>query len=415
MKTAYFALPVLVVLALPIQGRLTISPAKAGMDSQRLETIRPTMKSFVDRGTISGVVTLVARHGVLASLEAIGYQDLESKRPMQTDTIFQMMSMTKPITVTGLMMLVEEGKVSLSDPVMKYLPEFEDMWVIEKHEGSETRCLRRPSRQVTIQNLLTHTSGLGGLPEGFHGFAKVMAISLDEDVAVGARRPLNFDPGTKWQYSGVGIDAVGKIIQIVSGQPYENFLETRLFEPLGMKDTFFFPPASKYDRLASVYDMEKGALKVSGPDTPGGVDLKYRKGAENPIPSGGLFSTAIDLYAFYQMMLDGGTYHGKRILSKATVAQMTTVHTGNLPVFPEMFGESGQGSGLGWFVNRVGPESKMLPFTTVGTFSHAGALTTQAWIDRKNDLIGIFLIQRWPDTYDERNAFLSIVASAIQD
>jgi CubicO group peptidase (beta-lactamase class C family) len=164
-----------------------------------------------------------------------------------------------------------------------------------------------------------------------------------------------------------------------------------------------------------VYDMKNGKLKPSGPDTPGGGDLKYRRDAKNPIPSGGLFSTAADLLAFYQMMLNGGSYHGKRILSKASVEQMTTLHTGNLPIFPEMFGESGQGYGLGWFVNRSGPESKMLPFTSLGTFSHAGALTTLGWIDPPKDLIGIFLIQRWPDSYDERNAFMSIVNSAIQD
>ena len=407
---------VLLALALLVQGAPpAINPAKAGMDPNRLAQVQPRMKSFVDRGTIAGSVTLVARHGTVASLEAVGYQDLESHKPMRTDSIFQVMSMTKPITSTGLMILAEDGGLSLSDPVGKFLPEFKDMWVIERRDGDKTRCLRRPSREITIRDLLTHTSGLGEPPEGFRSFPAEMSTPLEKYVAVGSRQPLDFDPGTKWQYSGTGMSAVGRLIEVVSGQPYEKFLRKRLFEPLGMMDTFFLPPVGKYDRIASVYILENGKLKPSGLETPGGGESKYRKGAKNPLPSGGMFSTAPDLLAFHQMMLNGGSYNGTRILSKATVMEMTKLQTGELAVFPEVFGESGQGNGLGWFVNRSGPDSKMLPFTSIGTFSHAGALNTVGWVDAKRDLIGIFLIQRRPTTYEERDAFMSLVISAIQN
>jgi CubicO group peptidase (beta-lactamase class C family) len=393
-------------------GTLPVNPTKGGMDPERLGRISARMKYYVEKGQIAGAVTLVARHGTVASLEAVGFQDLEAAKPMRTDTIFQIMSMTKPITAVALMMLAEEGKLSVGDPVEKYLPEFKGMWLIDSRDGNKAMTLKRPSRAITIRDLLTHTSGVpGSPPEGFRPFPILITTSLEKLVAVSAQQPLNFEPGSRFEYSNIGIETVGRIIEVLSGMPYDKFLQSRLFEPLGMSDTFFVPPREKYGRIASVYVLEAGKLKPVGPDNPGGGNWKYRIGAKNPLPDGGLYTTAADLFVLYQMMLNGGTYEGKHILSRATVELMTTSQTGTIPVF----GDTGQGYGLAWLVNRDPKASFTLPFTSLGTFSHSGRFSTQGWIDPKRDLVGIFLIQREPYTTEERNSFMSIVGSAILD
>jgi CubicO group peptidase (beta-lactamase class C family) len=250
-------------------GTLPVNPAKAGMDAERLGRIPERMKHYVDQGQIAGAVTLVARHGSVASLEAVGFQDLETAKPMRTDTIFQIMSMTKPITAVALMMLAEEGKLSLGDPVEKYLPEFKGMWLVDSRDGNKAMTLKRPSRAVTVRDLLTHTSGVAGSPpEGFRPFPVLITTSLEKLVAVSAQQPLNFEPGTRFEYCNMGIEALGRIIEVLSGMPYDRFFETRLFEPLGMNDTFFFPPREKYSRIASVYVLEDGKLKPVGPIIP---------------------------------------------------------------------------------------------------------------------------------------------------
>jgi len=399
------------LLAIPVCAQSpTVNAAKAGMDPERLARIPVMMRSYVEKEHIAGAVTLVARNGAVASLEAVGFQNIETKKAMRTDTIFQIMSMTKPITAVALMILAEEGRLSLSDPVEKYLPEFKGMWLVESQDGDKTLTLKRPSRPITIRDLLTHTSGFPATPpEAFRPFEVWVTTPMDKLVAVTAQQPLDFEPGTRFEYSSMAFEAVGRIIEVLSDMPFDKFLETRLFAPLGMKDTFFFPPPDKYDRIASVYVLEDGKLKPVGTDNPGGGNWKYRKGAKNPLPDGGLYTTAPDLFALYQMMLDGGTYEGKRILSPATVELMTTSLTADIPVW----GESGQGYGLGWLVNRDPRAFFTLPFTSIGTFSHAGRFSTEGWVDPKRDLVGIFLIQREPYTTEERDAFMSIVASGI--
>ncbi len=378
---------------------------KAGMDPALLARIPARMKSFVDRGTISGAVTLVARHGVLASLDAVGYQDLESKKPMRTDTIFQIMSMTKPVTAAGIMLLMEEGRLALSDPVEKYLPEFRGMWVLESREGHR-RTLRRPSRSITIRDLLTHTSGVT-TPEAIRGILATFDRTLAEAVALYSQSPLEFEPGTKWSYSNAGIATLGRIIEVVSDQPYERFIDERILKPLGMKDSFFFPPADKLDRIAMVYKFEDGKLRRAGSETLGGAPDNYRKGAKYPCPECGMFSTAADLQAFYQMMLNGGTYNGRRLLSRQTVELMTAVHTGDLPA-----GHSpGMGYGLAWAVVR--DPLGALELLSVGTYGHGGAFGTQGWVDPKLDMVRVLLIGRSTSGNDERNAFFTLAGSAV--
>ena len=269
--------------------------AKAGMDPERLSRTSTRMKEFVEKGTIAGAVTLVARHGVVASLEAIGYQDLESKKPMRTDTIFAVASMTKSLTASGVMVLLEDGRLLLSDPVEKHLPEFRGQMMVEQRDGDKVLAVTKPSRPITIWDLLTHTSGVRG------GWNSQRDKTLANTASEFAREPLEFEPGTKFSYSNAGYGTLGRIIEVVSGQFYEAFMEERVFRPLGMKDTFYFWPPEKHDRIATVYQLEGSTLqKIPAPEAT--TPQKYVS------PSGGCYSTASDLFAFYQMVLNGGAY-----------------------------------------------------------------------------------------------------------
>jgi CubicO group peptidase (beta-lactamase class C family) len=387
--------------------------AKAGMDPERLARIPTRMKTFVEKGTIAGAVMLIERHGVVASLDAVGYQDLESKKPMRADTIFQIMSMTKPVTATGIMILMEEGKLALSDPVEKHLPEFRGQWVIDSQTADKkSRTLKRPSRPITIRDLLTHTSGMPGTPpEGVKEILQKMDMPLKDAVAIYSQQPLDFEPGTRWQYSNSGIATLGRIIEVESGMAYEKFLDERIFRPLGMKDSFFFPTPERTERIAMVYKLENGKLKRSGADILGGDPALHRRGAKYSGPEYGLYSTAHDLSLFYQMMLNGGTLNGKRILSKASVEVATALHTGQI----EPAGHSaGMGYGLAWTVVR--DPLGTLQLQSIGTFGHGGAFGTQGWVDPKKDLVGVFLIQRsGGGDNSESKAFMNMAAAAIAE
>jgi CubicO group peptidase (beta-lactamase class C family) len=236
-----------------------------------------------------------------------------------------------------------------------------------------------------------------------------MSRPLAEVVAIGSQQPLDFEPGTKWQYSNIGIAAAARIIEVGADQPFEKFMASRIFEPLGMKDTSYFPPPDKYDRIASCYVLKDGKLELMGPDTLGGGDWKYRKGARNPLPEGGIYSTAADLALFYQMLLEGGTLKGRRIVSRASVDVMTEVHTGDLKA-----GGPGMGYGLAWAVVRDPLGSLALPLTSIGSYGHGGAFGTYGWVDPKRDSVGVFLVQR-PGANEERNAFMAIAGAAMED
>lgn len=384
--------------------------AKAGMDPERLAKIPIRMKAFVDQGTVAGVVTLVARHGVVASLDAVGYQDLETKKPMKTDSIFQIMSMTKPVVAVAIMMLVEEGKVAVSDPVERHLPEFRGLWMNTSKPGEQERRQVRPPRAITLRDLLTHTSGMiGNPPEGIRELYSKMHLTLAEAVTIYSQQPLDFEPGTKWQYSNPGIATLGRVIEVASGQPFEKFLSERIFQPLGMKDSFVFVPQDKIDRIAMVYKRVDGKLQRSGSDILGGDPSQYRRGSKYSAPEFGMYSTASDLVALYQMMLNGGTYNSKRLLSRASVNLMTTLHTGSI----EPAGHStGMGYGLAWTVVR--DPLGTLQLQSEGSYGHGGAFGTQGWIDPQKDMVGVFLIQRSAGgAPDESNVFKAMAAAAI--
>lgn len=403
----------LLVMMTVVDGSSQVTPenaVKAGMDPDRLARIPDRMKSYVERGTIAGAVTLVARHGTIASIEAVGYRDLESKKPMKTDTIFQIMSMTKPVTAVALMMLVEEGKVVLSNPVEKYLPKFKGLWLNEPGATDKERRQVRPSRLITLRDLLTHTSGMiADPPAGADDLLLRMHLSLEDAVTLYSQQPLDFEPGSRWQYSNPGIATLGRIVEVVSGLPYEKFLEDRIFRPLGMKDSFIFPPSEKTDRMAMVYNLDNGKLRRAGNEILAGDPVTFRKGARYSGPEYALCSTAPDLATFYQMMLNGGIFNGRRLLSKEGVTVMTRLHTGSI----DPAGHApGKGYGLAWTI--VKDPMGTLQYQSIGAFGHGGAFGTEGWVDAEKDLVGVFLIQRSRGgDGEEANVFKALAAAAI--
>lgn len=368
------------------------------------------MKSFVDQGVVAGVVTLVARHGAVAEFDARGFQNLETHKPMAHDTIFQIMSMTKPLTGIGIMMLMEEGKLAINDPVERILPEFRGEMVIDSRNADGSVVLRKPARPMTIRDLMTHTSGMmDEMPEGIKDNYQRMNLTLAEAVAIYSQQPLEFEPGTKWSYSSPGIGVLGRIIEVTSGQSYEEFMKERLFRPLEMKDSFFFPPADKQNRIAMVYQRKDGKLVLSGDDILGGDPALMRKGAHYPAPEWGLYSTAADLDSVYQMMLNGGSLQGRRYLSRASVEVMTALETGAIPHSGWI---GGGGYALTWESIKSFPGTFLL--LSPGSYGHGGAFGTQGWIDPAKDMIRIMLIQRSDGgTDDLRSAFMTMAGSAI--
>ena len=363
------------------------TPAGSGLDSSRLATIRPRLQALVDDQTIPGAVALVARHGKVSLLEAVGWRDIENKKPMQNDSIFQIMSMTKNFTGVSVMMLVEQGKIELRLPIEHYLPEFRGIEVEERFNGPGS--VHPPHHPPTVWQLMSHTSGLGDDPEGeMADNPQTMRVPLAEAVRFYARTHLQFEPGSRWSYSNMGIAALGRLIEVISGEDYVHFVRTHILEPLGMQDSFYFPPDDKKDRIALVYQHSNGKLARAGSDILAGDAAKYRQGAKYPAPEFGLYSTAPDLVRFYQMLLSGGEYNGRRYLSRQSVDTMTRVFTPNVTPSGWL---GGTGYGLTFeIVNQ--PEGTLL-LHSPGTFGHGGAFGTEGWIDPKNDLIRIMLVQ----------------------
>lgn len=382
----------------------------AGLNADRLKLIRPRLQELVENQTIPGAVALVARHGKVAALEAAGWRDVEARKPMTTDSIFQIMSMTKNFTGVAIMMLVEEGKLELRRPVSDYLPEFRNQ-VIEERLPNGNIALHPPVQPPTVAQLMSHTSGLAGDPDGeLADNPRTLRVPLAEAVRFYGRQHLQFEPGTRWRYSNMGIAALGRIIEVVSGEDYVHFVESRLLTPLGMKDTFFFPPDSKKDRIALVYKHSAGKLVRSGDEILAGDAAKYRAGAKYPAPEFGLYSTAPDLFDFYEMLLEGGTYKDHRYLSRQSIDTMTRVFTPDVSPSGWL---GGTGYGLTFeIVNR--PEGTLL-LHSPGTFGHGGAFGTEGWIDPHNDLIRISMVQLSDGTGSHpRSVVMQIAASAVQ-
>lgn len=406
---------------LPLTALLAADPAAApptSTDPARLARIAPRMKAFVDQGAISGAVTLLLHNGKLVHHEAVGMADLEARKPMAKDSIFQIMSMTKPTVAVCIMMLVEEGRIALTDPVEKHLPEFRGQLLIASKSPDGALTLKKPSRPITIRDLLTHTSGLApNPPDGLKELYQKMDRPLREAVLVYSQTPLIFEPGTQWSYSNMGIATLGRIVEAVADQPFEQFLANRVLTPLGMKDSFIFPPEDKKPRIAALYDLRNGKLTKAGPEKLGGDAMHYRKGAVYSAPEFGLYSTASDLSAFYEMTRLGGvvpswvqgpgTTPGKRLLSPASVAVMTKLHTVGIKAGHN----PGTGFGLAWEV--VQSEQGELNLWSIGSYGHGGAFGTHGWIDPAKKLVGVFLIQGG-DATTVKYSFLNLAGSSVQ-
>jgi CubicO group peptidase (beta-lactamase class C family) len=356
-STARFAV---LLVALPIL------PLRAAADDTP-RAVAAALQPFVDRHALAGAVTLVADKDRVLGIETVGFADIANQTPMKPDTLFWIASQSKPITAVALMMLVDEGKVKLDDPVEKYLPEFKDVWLaVEKDK--EHMVLKRPAKPITVRHILSHTSGLP--------FASAMEqptldhLSLRDAIRSYAMTPLQSEPGTKYAYSNAGINTAGRIIEVVSGMPYEEFLNKRLFEPLGMKDTTFWPNEQQLKRLAKAYKPNKDKSDLEETKI-GQLTYPLDDRKRQPMPAGGLFSTAADLSVFCRMLLDGGKIKQIRFLSEAAVKELTSKQTGE--GVPNAYG-------LGFDVGG-------------GQFGHGGAYATNMSVEPKTGLITIFMVQ----------------------
>lgn len=347
-------------------------------------SISSSLQRFIDDGLLSGAVTLVAQEGEILNFEAIGLADIQSMTPMQKDSLFWIASMTKPITAMAVMMLVDEGRLSIDDPVAKYLPEFRGQMLIQ--EKSEDRVvLIKPARPITVKDLLTHTSGL--VSASPLEFVPRDRLPLKEAVYSYALSPLQFEPGSKWSYCNPGMSTLGRIVEVVSGSEFATFLDERLFGPLEMKDTTFWPSEPQIARLATAYrpDAEGKGLV---PEDVYALTKPYSDQQRTAMPAGGLFSTADDLRKLYQMLLNGGERDGRRYLSIEAFRAMTSNQTGEMKAgFTD-----GICMGLGFQMVRE-PKGSTAPLS-VGTYGHGGAYGTQGWIDPVKKTIQILLIQR---------------------
>jgi len=399
------------------QSDLPMAKAKTvGMSSKRLERINAFIKGYIDRNEIAGAVTLVARKGKVVHFEAQGSRYKEENAPMQKDTIFSLMSMTKPIASTALMMLWEDGRFMLDDPISKWLPSYANKTVID-----QVTAQRVPARPVTVRHILTHTSGLSLTPtagpnpltdtpgDAEVGQPSAPARERPKTVADAIERaagsPLAFQPGDRWQY-GSSTDFVAVLVEKMSGMTIDEFVRAKIFEPLGMRDTHYNIPREKVSRVAAVYR----------PDKDGHITLLRKPEFREPttyFPGvAGLSGTAADYFRFCQMLLNGGEYDGQRLLGRMTVDMMITNQIGaGKPVYIR---GDGYGFGLGFGV--LTNPAKSPDALSIGTFSWGGADGTLFWIDPQEDLIGILMVQLNPYTRSEiRPLFSVVVSQAITD
>jgi CubicO group peptidase (beta-lactamase class C family) len=390
----------LVLSAAAFAQDLPISkPDTVGLSSERLERIGNAVQRGIDDKRIAGAVTLVARHGHVAWFKAQGMMDREAGKPMRSDAIFRICSMTKPITSVAVMMLYEEGRFLLDDPISKYLPEFKNPKVLVKPATGEPYTIPA-SREITIRDLLRHTSGLtyhwnpllGPMYKNVaHGVLPYDG-TLEESIKNLASVPLLFNPGERWEYS-LGVDVLGRLVEVVSGKPLDEFFRIRIFEPLGMKDTYFFPPENKLDRLAVAYTYYDGKGLNRFPDTPitegslvYSADYPYRGPKKLFSGGGGLTSTAADYLRFCQMMLDGGKVGTTQLLSRKSVELMTHDQLGKIG--PD------QGFGLGFGIDGV--KAPLLELGSPGEYTWGGFFYTAFMIDPKEQMIVIFMAQLHP-------------------
>lgn len=395
----------------------TAKPGDVGMSGDALARLGSTLEGYARDQRLAGGVVMVIRRGKTAYVHAFGSRDVESRSPMKTDAIFRIASQTKALTSVGIMMLQEEGKLSISDPVSKFIPEFANSTVAVPKEGGGYDVVKA-KRQITLRDLLTHTAGIsygGGPARDRWDAARISGFYFsdrDEPVGETVRRmaalPMDAHPGERYIY-GYSTDILGAVIERASGMPLDQFLQQRIFTPLDMRDTSFYLPSGKSDRLATVYSAKDGKIERA-PDT-GTIQSQghYANGPRKSFSGGaGLLSTGRDYSRFLQMLLNGGQLNGKRILGRKSVELMTVDHLRNIPF------RDGQGFGLGFsIVKDVG--SYGAP-STVGEYGWGGAYHSNYWIDPKEQLIVVYLTQLLPaGNIDDYAKLRALVYSAIVD
>jgi CubicO group peptidase (beta-lactamase class C family) len=387
----------------------TGKPEDVGMSSERLARIGPEMQKHIDAGEIAGVVTLVARRGRIVHFEAYGYSDIAKRTPMRTDAIFGLASSSKPITAVAIMMLVESGDIRLSDPVSKFIPEFAApaQVAVAKPGGVEGAYDLVPAtRPITIRDLLTHGSGLLSGGSGQRAAGAVTQRGPQDTLATYIPKlgtvPLDFQPGTLWRYSGLaGFDVLSRIVEVVSKQPFDEFLRERVFEPLDMPDTSFYYTGRKADRLAAVHARREGKLEATPRDL---SNVKYFSGA------GGLSASVEDYLQFTQMLLNRGELNGHRLLGPRTVEMMTANHTGDM--VNGQFGRPARGMGFGLGMQVVLDPIAADLAVSKGAISWPGGSGVAHWIEPAEELVSIYFIQGGQGG-PARQAFENAVRQAI--
>lgn len=401
-----------------------VAPATVGVSSERLARLHQGMQGFIDRREAAGIVTLVAREGKLVDIHAVGFQDIEKNVPMKTDSIFRIASMTKPITSLAIMMLYEEGKLLLTDPISKFLPAFKSMQVLESAEPGAKPVAAR--RAITVRDLLTHRSGItygflnGGAVGG--GYRKngvtdgltTSTMTLEEGINKLAAEPLIGQPGAAFNYS-LSTDVLGRVVEVASGQPFNVFLSERIFKPLKMVDTDFIVPAAKWSRFVTAYSPDgKGGIRpMTDPESFGNTHMSpiayYQEGKTYFSGGAGLVSTASDYARFGNMLVNGGSLDGARLLSPKTLELMTVSHTNDL-THPIPFVGAGKDWGLGFqVVTDLGATQTM---GSPGMYGWSGIYGTNFWIDPKEKLVSIMMVQRYPGP-TVAAAFLPLVYQSI--
>ena len=358
---------------------LTVAALSVVADAPKLTGVGETMQRLIQSNEIAGAVTVVVAKDKTVHFETTGFADVATKRVMTPETLFWIASMTKPVTGAAILMLQDEGRLSVNDPVAKYIPEFANL----------KTPFGKPAN-VTISQILTHTSGLGEAG----GDAARQAKTLADLVPLWLAAPMQYEPGEKWRYTQSGINAAGRVVEVVSGMTFDVFLQKRLFDPLGMTNTTFYPTSEQRTRLATAYarNRESGALDSVPPRAEFGPRDRPPQG------NGGLYSTAPDYARFCQMLLNGGTLEGRRYLSAAALKFLSTSQTGELPTGffqNDTFGNRGTnyGWGIGTCVLRA-PHEGVAEMLSPGSYGHGGAWGTQAWVDPVKGVAYILMVQR---------------------
>lgn len=397
------------------------APESVGVSAARLQWVDRMLAEAVAQGEVPGVVALIARNGKIVYHKAFGMADAEAGRPQRNDDIFRIASQSKAITSTAVMMLWEEGKFRLDDPISKFIPEFKNPRVLDRFRYADTSYTTRPAaREITIRHLLTHTSGLGyGVIDGdermkmIYEKAGTTDLFTTEAVRIGdmvkklAVLPLHHNPGEAYTYS-IGIDVLGYLVEVVSGMPFDRFLKERLFDPLGMDDTYFYLPEGKASRLVAIQQRENGAW-VRFPDTFYDPDFPIKGEKTFFGGGGGLSSTARDYATFLQMYLNGGELNGVRILSRKTVETIMSDHTGDL------YGGGDSHHGLAFGVLKAAGAARG-GVGSAGTFEWGGYFNTQYFADPQENVIGILMKQTQGPVADQTAwKFKQLIGTMLDD